>query len=333
MQISPSVRAVQVPDEDPMHPLFTSIYLVGKNGGGEALTIDSGEAVDRYKWMLRGYLAATERSEIALAGITHFHLDHSGNLKWMREALKAEVVLADEARPYLAKEDHLPDSGTRSIRDGDVITLDGGVRVQIIFTPGHSPDSLCYYIEEEGVLFTGDTLLGSSTTTVHDLAAYRASLQRLLALPKLDVICPGHGAVVNDPRERLQMYVNHRNERERQIVEALAGGGEQTSWEIMLKLYPEINTRLRRAADGNVQTHLRQLVAEGRVKQFEGVRKQPAQPSPEEVAEHERRETIKAEAKKIEDEERKAAIARQENPPDDEWLERPRYELVGTARE
>ncbi|HZQ39113.1 MAG TPA: MBL fold metallo-hydrolase [Dehalococcoidia bacterium] len=333
MQISPSVRAVQVPDEEPMHPLFTSIYLVGKNGGGEALTIDSGEAVDRYKWMLRGYLAATERSEIALAGITHFHLDHSGNLKWMREALKAEVVLADEARPFLEKDDRLPESGTRPIRDGDVITLDGGVRVRIIFTPGHSPDSLCYYIEEEGVLFTGDTLLGSSTTTVHDLSAYRASLQRLLALPKLDVICPGHGAVVNDPRERLQMYVNHRNERERQIIEALAAGGEQTSWEIMLKLYPDINTRLRRAADGNVQTHLRQLEAEGRVKLYEGVRKEPAQPSPEEVAEHERRESIKAEAKKIEDEERKTAIARQENPPDDEWVERPRYELIGTARE
>src|SRR5947209_8075490 len=85
MQISPSVRAVQVPDENPMHPLFTSIYLVGKNGAGEALTIDSGEAIDRYRWMLRGYLAATERAEIALSAITHFHLDHSGNLKWMRE--------------------------------------------------------------------------------------------------------------------------------------------------------------------------------------------------------------------------------------------------------
>jgi hypothetical protein len=82
-----------------------------------------------------------------------------------------------------------------------------------------------------------------------------------------------------------------------------------------------------------VQTHLRQLDAEGRVKLYEGVRKEPASPAPEEVAEHERRESIKAEAKKIEDEERKAAIARQENPPDDEWVERPRYELVGSARE
>ena len=140
MQISPSVRAVQVPDDEPMHPLFTSIYLVGKNGGGEALTIDSGEAVDRYKWMLRGYLAATERAEIALAGITHYHLDHSGNLKWMREALKAEVAcrrrgaaVPRQGRPSARR------AALADLVDGQVIDLDGGVHVQIIFTPGHCP--------------------------------------------------------------------------------------------------------------------------------------------------------------------------------------------------
>jgi glyoxylase-like metal-dependent hydrolase (beta-lactamase superfamily II) len=333
MQVSPSVRAVQVPDEEPMHPLFTSIYLIGKSGGGEALTIDSGEAVERYRWMLRGYLAATERAEIALSAITHYHLDHSGNLKWMREALKAEVLVAEEAKPFLEREDHLPESGLRPIAEGDVVTLDGGVRVQVLLTPGHSPDSLCYYIEDEGVLFTGDTLLGSSTTTVHDLKSYRASLERMLALPKLTVICPGHGALVNDPRERLQMYVDHRNERERQIITALSEAGEQTSWDIMLKLYPDINTRLRRAADGNVQAHLRQLEQEGRLKVYAGKRKESAAPEPAAIAEHERREAVKQEAEEIKAEERKAAIAAQENPPDDEWIERPRYDLIGTRRE
>jgi endoribonuclease LACTB2 len=331
VQISPSVRAVQVPDENPMHPLFTSIYLVGKNGAGEALTIDSGEAVDRYRWMLRGYLAATERAEIALSAITHFHLDHSGNLKWMREHLKADVMVTEEGKPLL--EDRLPDDGVRTLSEGQVIELDGGVRVQVLMTPGHSPDSTCFYIEDEGVLFTGDTLLGSSTTTVHDLRAYRRSLQRLLELPNLKVILPGHGAVVDDPRERLQSYVDHRNERERQILGVLAEGGEVTSWDIMLKLYPDINTRLRRAADGNVQAHLRQLAQEGRITVYEGKRKEKAPPAPDQIAEHERREEIKKQAKAIEDEERKAEIAAQENPPDDEWEKRPRYELVGTARE
>lgn len=333
MQISPSVRAVQVPDENPMHPLFTSIYLVGKNGGGEALTIDSGEAVDRYRWMLRGYLAATERSEIALAGITHYHLDHSGNLKWMRESLKADVLVTEAGKPYLRQDDRLPEDGVRTLDEGQVIHLDGGVRVQVLLTPGHSPDSACFYLEDEGVLFTGDTLLGSSTTTVHDLGDYRLSLQRLLDLPKLEVICPGHGEVVNDPRQRLEMYVAHRNERERQILGALEERPESTSWEIMLKLYADVNPRLRRAADSNVQAHLRQLDQEGRLTVHAGVRQGKAPPDPVAIAEHERRKSVKQEAKEIESEERKAEIAAQENPPDDEWVERPRYALVGTARE
>ncbi len=331
VQISPSVRAVQVPDENPMHPLFTSIYLVGKAGGGEALTIDSGEAIDRYRWMLRGYLAATERAEIALAGITHFHLDHSGNLKWMREALKADVLVTETGKPLL--EERLPEDGVRTLEEGQVINLDGGVRVQVLMTPGHSPDSICFYLEEEGVLFSGDTLLGSSTTTVHDLGQYRRSLQRLRELPKIDVICPGHGQVVNDPRQRIEMYIAHRNERERQILAALEERPEQTSWDLMLKIYTDVNPRLRRAADSNVQAHLRQLEQEGRLVIEPGIRKETAAPEATKIAEHERREAVKQEAKTIEEDERKAAIGAQENPPDAEWEERPHYALVGSARE
>ena len=219
MKVSESVRAVQVPDENPMHPDFTSIYLVGPKGG-QSLTIDSGEAIDRYRWMLRGYLAATEHAEIGIAAITHNHSDHSGNLKWAREMLKAEIAIPSNGAPLLKGK--LPKDGVVKLHDHQVIDLGAGVRVRVIVTPGHSVDSLCYYLEDEGVLFSGDTLLGSSTTTVHDLAAYRRTLKLLLELPNLQVICPGHGPLVHDPRERLQSYIDHRNLRERQIVGVLA---------------------------------------------------------------------------------------------------------------
>src|SRR5438093_13483269 len=98
MLVSPSVRAVQVPDENPMHPMMTTIYIVGHD---QVLSIDSGEALERFQWMLRGYLAAVEKAEIALAGITHHHLDHAGNLKWLREFYKADVLVHDEAPPLL----------------------------------------------------------------------------------------------------------------------------------------------------------------------------------------------------------------------------------------
>jgi endoribonuclease LACTB2 len=326
MQISESVRAVMVPDENPMHPDYTSIYLVGPQGG-QSLTIDSGEAIDRYQWFLRGYLAATEQAEIGVATITHHHSDHSGNLKWAQKFLGAEIAIPAGGRRLL--KGRIP-AKVDSLADGDVLELGGGVRVQVLATPGHSVDSLCFYLEDEGVLFTGDTLLGSSTTTVWDLASYRESLERLLELPNLKVICPGHGKIVNDPRERLQMYVDHRNMRERQIVAALADGAQLSSWDIMLKLYPDIDTRLRRAAENNVRSHLVQLAAGGAVTEHEGKPRRPASRAKiERDVEHARaRDLVIKRAKRLEAQQRREALRAQENPPSEQWIKPPLYELT-----
>ena len=328
MQISPSVRAAMVPDENVMHPDFTSIYLVGPPGG-QSLTIDSGEAAERYQWFLRGYLAAAEHAEIGVATITHHHADHSGNLKWAQEFLgNPDVAIPAGGRRLL--KGRIPRKVSQ-LADGDTIDLGGGVRLQVLATPGHSVDSLCFYLEEEGVLFTGDTLLGSSTTTVWSLGDYRRSLERLLELPKLEVICPGHGKIVRDPRERLRYYVDHRNRRERQIVEALREGGQLSSWDIMLRVYgDEIDTRLRRAADGNVRSHLAQMVEEGRIAEYEG---QPKRARGKRAAEREHehareRDRVLREAKRIEAQQRREEIRRQENPPGDEWSKPPLYELA-----
>jgi ribonuclease/clavin/mitogillin len=325
MEISQSVRAVMVPDENPMHPDFTSIYLVGPKGN-QSLTIDSGEAIERYQWFLRGYLAAIEQEEIGIAAITHHHSDHSGNLKWAKQYLHADVAIPAGARSLL--KGRIPRQ-VDALEDGQTLDLGEGVKVQIFATPGHSVDSLCYYIEEEGVLFTGDTLLGSSTTTISDLANYRKSLQRLLDLPNLKVICPGHGKIVNDPRERLQTYVNHRNMREQQILDALKGGKQLSSWDIMLEMYQDIDTRLRRAADGNVRTHLDQLAGEGQITVYGGKPKRAtsaAKLQREHEHAHEREQVIKK-AKRLETEQRRAEIRAQENPPSAQWSEPPLYEL------
>ncbi|MCC7363324.1 MAG: MBL fold metallo-hydrolase [Dehalococcoidia bacterium] len=323
MRVSPSVRAVQVPDANPMHPDFTTIYVIGN---GQVMTVDSGEAMDRYQWMLRGYLAAAEKAEIALAALTHHHADHSGNLKWMRAELGAEILAAKPGIPLL--KGRLPRTGVQTLQDGQVIDLDGGVHVRVLLTPGHSVDSVCYYLEDEGVLFSGDTLLGSSTTTVGDLGAYRATLKRLLELPNLKVICPGHGPLVHDPRERLQGYIAHRDMRERQILEVLRADGALTSWEIMLRLYPELNPRLRFAADNNVRSHLAQLEAEDRLTVFAGKpRKASAAKVRREVEHARQRDLVIRQAKKYEAERRRAEIRAQENPPTSQWIEPPRYEM------
>ena len=219
--------------------------------------------------------------------------------------------------------------------------LGGGVRVQVMHTPGHSVDSMSYYIEDEGVLFTGDTLLGSSTTTVHDLGPYRRSLQRLLELPNLKVICPGHGKIVNDPRERLQMYISHRAQREQQILKVLEGGKQFSSWDIMLQVYPDLNPRLHRGADdwrhvpspgvanGNVRSHLKQLQEEGRIKTYAGVPRKQNKKKIEREHEHAKvQDKLIRQAKKVEAERARTSLRAQENPSALEWKEAPRFELV-----
>jgi glyoxylase-like metal-dependent hydrolase (beta-lactamase superfamily II) len=296
--------------------------------GGQSLTIDSGEAIERYQWFLRGYLAATEQAEIGVATITHHHADHSGNLKWAKEFLDAEISIPQGGRRLL--KGRIPKQ-VNQLADGDVVDMGGGVDLQVLATPGHSIDSLCYYLEDEGVLFTGDTLLGSSTTTVWDLGDYRRSLERLLELPNLQVICPGHGKIVNDPRERLQMYVDHRNLREHQILEVLKSGEQLSSWDIMLRVYgDEIDTRLRSAADGNLRSHLAQLAEEGRVSEYEGKPKRARSKAKiERDIEHVReRDRVIQEAKRIEAAQRREEIRRQENPPSEQWSKPPLYELA-----
>ena len=329
MQVSDAVRMVAVPEEEPMRPSSTNIYIVGE---GQVLTIDSGEAIDKFRWMLRGYLAAIEQAEIGLAAITHHHFDHSGNLKHVNELLGAEIAVPDNGvkllRGRLPSEDDV-----RTLDDGATIDLDNGVKVQVFTTPGHSVDSLCYYIEEDGVLFTGDTILGVGTTVVGDINAYRASLQRLLELPNLRILCPGHGPLIHDARERLELYVNHRQMREDQILEQLQSGEPRTSWQIMEAIYGDsIDKRLRRAADGNVQAHLESMVKSGVVSRSRGERRKsnPASAARERLKQRERNALIRK-AKRYERENQRRAIARQESAPTEVWKTPPTYRLRALA--
>lgn len=323
MQVSPSVRAVQVPETNPMHPQFTTIYLIGQD---QVLSIDTGADEERYRWMLRGYLAATEKAEIGLAALSHFHFDHSSNLRWVCEEFNAEAHVSPETAARL--DGKLPDH-ILPLAEGDTLSPGGNVRLQVMHTPGHSPDSLCFYLEDEGVLFTGDTILGGTTTAVNDLADYLQSLRRLRALPNLQVICPGHGPLIEDPADWIDEYISHREAREAQIVAELSQGRALTSWQLMERLYADVDPRLRRMADRNVQSHLVKLEKEGRLQINAG---KPRRPTDEEVAkeaaEHATRDAVLRQADEYREQDRRRALFLQENPPTEEWIEPPNYELA-----
>jgi glyoxylase-like metal-dependent hydrolase (beta-lactamase superfamily II) len=324
MQVTPNVRAVQVPDSNPMHPTYTTIYLVGH---GQVFTIDSGEDFERYRWMLRGYLAAVEKAEIMLSGLSHHHADHSANLRWLQDEFGAEIHILEDSEPLLGP--RLPEKGIEHIDEGDEIEVSGGVRLQVLRTPGHSVDSLCYYLEDEGVLFTGDTILGGSTTTIIDLSEYMASLERLRNLPNLKKLLPGHGPIMDNPTEVLDDYVRRRNVREQEIIEIMAQRPEVTSWDIVEACYQGVDRRLWRAADRVVQTHLHKLEKDGLIKVYPGT---PKRADPNEVSklaeeEHERLEILR-QADDIRDQMKRRMVQLQEAGPAAEWDQQPRYELI-----
>jgi hydroxyacylglutathione hydrolase len=235
----------------------TNTYLVGER---EPILIDTGAGVPEYLPLLAGFLTAERAGEIPRVVLTHRHGDHMGGVPDVRRLFPrvpvGKLVVNDPALPVPME----------SLGDGSVLR-GADVTLRALHTPGHASDHLCYYLEEERALFTGDLILGGSTTVIPpddgDLAAYLASLRRLL---ELDVqrIYPGHGPVLEPARPVIEEFIAHRLERERQILAALDAGAE-TVPEIVERLYKDVAPALHPVARLSVQSHLVKLEREQRV--------------------------------------------------------------------
>ncbi len=134
-------------------------------------------------------------------------------------------------------------------------------------TQGHASDHLCYFLEEERALFSGDLILNGSTSVIPDedgdLADYMASLRRVQGLG-VRRIYPAHGPVIEDGPGKIQEYIDHRMERERQIVDTL-GNGARTIPEMVKVIYADISEKLHVMAGKSVHSHLKKLKKDGRV--------------------------------------------------------------------
>ena len=158
-----------------------------------------------------------------------------------------------------------------AIEDGAIVRTEGAT-LRAIHTPGHAPDHLCYYLEEERALFTGDVVLGAGTTVIPDdtgdLGQYMASLRRLLELDAA-LIYPAHGPVIRNARQKIEEYIAHRELRERQVLEALADAEPLDPMQIVKKIYVDVPEYLHVAASNSVRSHLKKLRNEGRVVEHE----------------------------------------------------------------
>jgi glyoxylase-like metal-dependent hydrolase (beta-lactamase superfamily II) len=256
--LSPLVRRIVAPNPGPFTGPGTNTYLVGID---EVAVIDPGPDDPRH---IDAIIGASMRERVRWVLLTHTHPDHAPGTAALVQATGAEVLAftrrADKDAAVVVD---------RSIDDGD--TIEGTeFGLEVLHTPGHAPNHLCFLLEEERVLFTGDTVLDGMYSTISpkgggDMAVYLATLARLEKL-RLTRLCPGHGDVIDDPRARIQQYLAHRADRERQILEALRGGPSRIS-ELVKSIYADqgLPEALLDAAASQVHAHLVKLKAEGKV--------------------------------------------------------------------
>ncbi|GIX72583.1 endoribonuclease LACTB2, partial [Caerostris extrusa] len=156
----------------------------------------------------------------------------------------------------------VPDINYTYLKDGDVITTEGAT-LKVLAAPGHTDDHLVLFLEEENGLFSGDCILGEGTAVFEDLFDYMLSLEKILKLEP-DVIYPGHGPVIENPKSKVQEYIRHRMIREQQILDALeyAPPNGLSAEELVNQIYTSTPKHLLKAAEINVLHHLQKLTKE-----------------------------------------------------------------------
>jgi glyoxylase-like metal-dependent hydrolase (beta-lactamase superfamily II) len=267
MRLSPRIRRVLARNPGPFTFKGTGVYIVG---GKDVAVIDPGPDLPEHVDALKRALAGRTVRHIL---VTHTHNDHSPAARALKEWSGAKTYAFGPHGSGKAEEgvkieeggdmDFMPDV---FVRDGE--TIEGpGYTFECVFTPGHTSNHMCFALKEEKALFTGDHVMGWSTTVVAppdgDMAAYMASLKKLLAREDA-TLWPTHGGPVRNPRPFLEAYIAHRLAREAQIVASLKNGID-TIPEIVARLYADVDKRLHPAAARSVLAHLIQMTAEGRV--------------------------------------------------------------------
>lgn len=250
--LSPYIRRVVADNPGPMTGPGTNTYLIGVD---EIVVVDPGPDSAEHTEAIVG--AGSGR--IRWIVLTHTHPDHAPGAAALKAATGAEVCAFDD-RDGVAVD--------RVLSDDEFIDA-SEFRIRVMHTPGHASNHLCYFLEEERTLFSGDHIMEGSTVVIAppdgDMAAYMESLRRVRGIKRLRAIAPGHGHLITDPVAAIDAYLEHRTEREAQILGELSGGDPVAIETIVANLYPDLIDELVPRAAQSVHAHLIKLQAEGKV--------------------------------------------------------------------
>ena len=235
-------------------PTGTNTYLVGQ--GPSRLLIDSGQGFPVWAKSLKAVLAE-EKATVSHAILTHWHHDHVKGIDDLLRIFPAATVYKNQ-----------PDDNQSDIYDGQIFRIEGAT-LRAFHCPGHTVDHMALVLEEEDAMFTGDNVLGHGTAVFEDLAVYTDSLTKMQN-QFTGRAYPGHGAVIENGRSKIEEYIKHRQEREEQVLSVLGqdNPGKGNSWksmELVKVIYKDYPESLHVPAEGGLLKMLKKLKQDGKV--------------------------------------------------------------------
>ena len=263
MEVAPGIHDIPTKLDPLMRSSAPRVYFIaGKKGA----FIDSGYGQDDIADTYIEYAKNVSKAKIDYIIITHAHPDHISGVSLLTRKTGAKLIL------HSAEVTDIPVD--KRVNDGDIISL-GGIDLEVIHTPGHNPGHICLYIRKSKIMFSGDHVLAKTTTALQppwgDMTQYIESLRKLLKYD-IDLMLPAHGPPITEARKRIEELIQHRIEREAQVI-ALLRKGKGTVKEIVAEIYPELTGFLYAVAQGQVYAHLVKLEKDGKVSsQGEGQR-------------------------------------------------------------
>jgi glyoxylase-like metal-dependent hydrolase (beta-lactamase superfamily II) len=271
-QVSPLIRRVIANNPGPFTFTGTGVYIIGH---GDVCVIDPGPDLADHFDALK---AALEGETVSHVLVTHSHMDHSPLAhplaRWAGCSVLAsgEVSVPSGSEVRMEAGDDLRFRPDAVLSDGTIIE-GAGWTIEAIATPGHTSGHFCYALHEENCLFSGDHIMGWSTTVISppdgDMDDYLNSLSKI-AKRQFATIWPTHGPPITKPAAFVDAYIAHRLDRENQIIEQLKAGHTKIK-EFVPIMYAAVDSRLWPAACHSVMAHVSRLVKNGRVSMSDGI--------------------------------------------------------------